>query len=733
MIVESEMSLKEALQEYFGFDAFKGNQETIIESLLSGKDTFVIMPTGGGKSLCYQLPAMMLEGTAIIVSPLIALMKNQVDLVRSYSSNNDIAHFLNSSLRRQEIKKVKQDITNGSTKMLYVAPETLRKEENIEFFKGIRVSFVAVDEAHCISEWGHDFRPEYRQIHNMIEAINDDIPIIALTATATPKVQSDIKKNLDLDEPNIFISSFNRPNLYYEVRPKRSRDHAIRQIVKYVKENPNKSGIIYCLNRKTTEDIAKILTINGIRAGAYHAGMDAQVRPEIQDRFLMEDYQVIVATIAFGMGIDKPDVRFVIHFDIPKSIENYYQETGRAGRDGLEGKCIAFYSYKDIEKLEKFMRDKPLAEREMGAQLLAETAAYAEASVCRRKFLLFYFGEDYLQENCGQCDNCLKPKEKIEGKEYIRHALMMIRAVNENHAIPYLVDLLLGKRTTENQNYRHDKLELFGVGKEKDDHFWNSVLRQCLLHEFVYKDIEQYGLIRLTEKGKVFIGKPRSVMISLNHDFDADTSDVDLDNAAGKSVLDPALFEMLVKLRDEVAKEQKLPPYVIFSENSLEEMATMYPCTLEELSKISGVSHGKAVKFGKKFVAFIKDYVDENEIEKPSEFVMKQVANKSAFKVQIIQYIDKKMPLPDIARSIGLKFPDLIDEIETIVSSGTRLSLNYYLDDIIEPDLREEVHDYFLAMRTPDLRSAFSELKDEGLDFEELRLLHIQFMSELGN
>ena len=729
----SQMSLKEALQEYFGFDGFKGNQEEIIESLMSGKDTFVIMPTGGGKSLCYQLPAIMMEGTAIIVSPLIALMKNQVDLVRSYSSNNDIAHFLNSSLNRQQIKKVKADITSGRTKMLYVAPETLKKEENIEFFQGIKVSFVGVDEAHCISEWGHDFRPEYRQIRNMIETINDDIPIIALTATATPKVQSDIKKNLDMDEPNVFISSFNRPNLYYEIRPKRSRDHAIKQIVRYIKENPRKSGIVYCLNRKSTEEIAKVLNINGIKAGAYHAGMDAQTRPEVQDKFLMEDHQVIVATIAFGMGIDKPDVRFVIHFDIPKSIENYYQETGRGGRDGLEGKCIAFYSYKDIEKLEKFMRDKPLSEREMGAQLLAETAAYAETSVCRRKFLLFYFGEDYPSENCGSCDNCLKPKEKIEGRDYLQNALKVITAVNENYTIPYLVDLLVGKKNTENQNYRHDKLEVFGIGKEKDDHFWNSVLRQCLLNEFVYKDIEQYGLIRLTDKGKDFILHPKSVMISLNHDYEADTSDVDMDNAAGKSVLDPLLMDMLVSLRDRVAKDAGLPPYVIFSENSLEEMATMYPTTADEMIKISGVSKGKFEKYGKDFMELIGEYVEENEIEKPSEFVMKQVVNKSAHKVKIIQFIDKKMPLPDIARSINLNFPDFVDEIETSVSSGTKLSLGYYLDDIIEADLQEEVHDYFLNMKTLDLREAFNDLKDEGLNFEELRLLHIKFMSEIAN
>ncbi|HRF76537.1 MAG TPA: RecQ family ATP-dependent DNA helicase, partial [Chitinophagales bacterium] len=536
-----------------------------------------------------------------------------------------------------------------------------------------------------------------------------------------------------LENPNVFMSSFNRPNLYYEIRPKRSKEFAIKQIVKYIKENPRKSGIVYCLNRKSTEDIAKVLNINGIRAGAYHAGMDAQTRPEVQDKFLMEDYQVIVATIAFGMGIDKPDVRFVIHFDIPKSIENYYQETGRAGRDGLEGRCIAFYSYKDIEKLEKFMRDKPLSEREMGAQLLAETAAYAETSVCRRRFLLFYFGEEYDRDNCGCCDNCLKPKEKIEGRDYVQNALRVVDFVKENHHIPYLVDLLTGKKTTENQNYNHDKIELFGVGKEKDDHFWNSILRQCLLNEFILKDIEQYGVIKLTEKGREFIKKPKSVMISLNHDYEADTSDVDMENNASKSVLDPVLMDMLTKLRDKIAKDAKMPPYVIYSENSLEEMATMYPTTMDEIVKISGVSKGKADKYGKQFIDLIAQYVEENEIEKPSEFVMKQVVNKSAHKVKIIQFIDKKMPLPDIAKNIGLNFPDFIDEIETIVTSGTKLSLNYYLNDLIEQDLQEEVHDYFLEMASPDLKTAFNDLKDEGLSFEELRLLHIKFMSEMAN
>ncbi|MBC8045981.1 MAG: DNA helicase RecQ [Fimbriimonadaceae bacterium] len=733
MQIETDMSLKESLQEYFGFDGFKGKQEEIITSLLSGNDTFVIMPTGGGKSLCYQLPAVLSEGTAIIISPLIALMKNQVDLVRSYSSNNDIAHFLNSTLNRQTIKKVKADITSGKTKMLYVAPETLKKEENIEFFKGIKISFIAVDEAHCISEWGHDFRPEYRQIKNMLDTINERIPIIALTATATPKVQSDIKKNLGLNEPNIFISSFNRPNLYYEIRPKRTRDFAIKQIVKYIKENGKKSGIVYCLNRKSTEDIAKVLNINGIKAGAYHAGMESAERTDVQDRFLMEDYQVIVATIAFGMGIDKPDVRFVIHFDIPKSIENYYQETGRGGRDGLEGKCIAFYSYKDIEKLEKFMRDKPLSEREMGAQLLAETAAYAEASVCRRRFLLHYFGEEYPQDNCGSCDNCLKPKERIEGKDFIQAALKVVAGVNENNPIPYLVDMLLGKHTTEIQNYRHDNLDVFGIGKEKDDHFWNSILRQCLLNHFVYKDIEQYGLIKLTDEGRKFIDKPKSVMVSLNHDFESDTSDIEMENTGGKSVLDPQLFEMLSSIREKVAKEHKLPPYVVFSENSLEEMATMYPTTMEELIKISGVSKGKADRFGEKFIEVIDQYVEENEIEKPSEFVMKQVANKSVHKIYIIQNIDKKLPLEEIAKMRGMKFIELIDEIETIVSSGTRLNLDYYLNDIIEEDLQDEVFDYFRGTVAFDKDKAFNELKEEGLSAEEIQLLHVKFLSEVAN
>ncbi|HET8963878.1 MAG TPA: RecQ family ATP-dependent DNA helicase, partial [Chitinophagales bacterium] len=705
----------------------------IIKTLLAGNDTFVIMPTGGGKSLCYQLPAILSDGTAIIISPLIALMKNQVDLVRSYSNNNDIAHFLNSTLNRATIKKVKSDITSGLTKMLFVAPETLRKEENIEFFKGIKVSFVAVDEAHCISEWGHDFRPEYRQIRNMIETINEKIPIIALTATATPKVQSDIKKNLDLQNPVVFISSFNRSNLYYEIRPKRSKEIAIKQIVKYAKEHARKSGIIYCLNRKTTEDIAKVLNVNGVKAAPYHAGLDAAVRTDVQDKFLMEDVTVIVATIAFGMGIDKPDVRFVIHFDIPKSIENYYQETGRSGRDGLEGRCIAFYSYKDIEKLEKFMRDKPLSEREMGAQLLAETAAYAETSVCRRKFLLHYFGEDYLKENCGSCDNCLKPKEKIEGKDFIQKALQVIKALKENYGIPYLVDMMMGKKTTEILNYGHDKQEMFGSGKEKDDHFWNSIFRQCLLNQLVYKDIEQYGLIKLTDEGKKFIKTPKSMMISLNHDYETDTSDVELDSGGAKSVLDPVMFDLLLKIRDSIAKSQKLPPYVIFSENSLEEMATMYPCTLEELTKVSGVSKGKAEKFGKELVAAISQYVEDNEIERPTDFMtMKIMANKSADKIHIIQSIDKKLSLEEISRMRGITMVNLITEIESIVSSGTKLNLNYYIDDIIEEDLQEDVFDYFRSLQKLDLNQAFHDLKEEGLSFEEIQLLHIKFMSEVA-
>jgi len=733
-MLTSELSIKEALQEYFGFNAFKGNQEKIIQSLLQGNDTFVIMPTGGGKSLCYQLPAIMMEGCAIIISPLIALMKNQVDLVRSYSNNDDIAHFLNSTLSRSTIKQVKADITSGKTKMLYVAPETLKKEENLEFFRGIKVSFIGVDEAHCISEWGHDFRPEYRQIKNMIAQIDKKIPIIALTATATPKVQSDIKKNLELEKPNVFMSSFNRANLYYEIRPKLTREQTINQIIKYVQENQGKSGIVYCLNRKSTEEIAELLSVNGIKAVPYHAGMESATRSKVQDQFLMEDMHVIVATIAFGMGIDKPDVRFVIHFDIPKSIENYYQETGRAGRDGLEGKCIAFYSYKDIEKLEKFMRDKPLAEREMGSQLLAETAAYAETSVCRRRFLLHYFGEQYDKENCGSCDNCLNPKEKTEGKDYVMMALKTAVAVNENYGIPYLVDLLTGKRTTEIGNYKHDKLDLFGVGKEKDAHFWNSVLRQCLLSSLVYKDIEQYGLIKLTDAGRAFLKKPKSIKISLNHDYISQAADVQTQVSVGKSVLDPVLFDMLKKIRESVAKEQTLPPYVIFSEASLEEMSTTYPCNLDELSKVSGVSKGKANKYGLRFASAIKKYVEENDIDRPNDFnTLKQVANKSVHKIHIIQNIDKKLPLDEIARMRGMKFVELIDEIETIVSSGTKLNLDYYLNEIIEEDLQEEVMDYFREMESGDLNEAYNELKEEGLSFEEVQLMHVKFMSEVAN
>jgi ATP-dependent DNA helicase RecQ len=727
---DGSYDLKAGLQEYFGFEKFKGEQEQIIQSVMDGRDTFVIMPTGGGKSLCYQLPAIMLKGTAIIISPLIALMKNQVDQIRGYSSNDNIAHFLNSSLTKAQAKTVKKDLVTGVTKMLYVAPETLTKEENIEFLSELEISFVAVDEAHCISEWGHDFRPEYRKIKGMIETMGHRIPVMALTATATPKVQSDILKNLDMNEPDIFISSFNRPNLYYEVRPKGKKEATLKQIVKFVKSMSGKSGIIYVLSRKSTEEIAEFLTVNGVRAAAYHAGLDATTRSQRQDQFLMEDIDVIVATIAFGMGIDKPDVRFVIHYNIPKSLENYYQETGRGGRDGLEGKCIAFYNYNDIVKLEKFMRDKSQSEREMGGHLLMETVAYAETSVCRRRFLLHYFGEKYEDENCGKCDNCLHPKEQMEGKDYLKLLVQVVEAVHESFTIDYIVDILVGNKHNQVTMFRHDELQLFGQGKDHDAHFWNSVLRQALLNNLIVKDIENYGVIRLSEKGRNFLKKPHSVMISINHDFD-DMEDPEPEG--GTSALDPALLNMLKELRKQVAKEKKLPPFVLFQDPSLEDMATQYPTTVDELSRIMGVSRGKAVKYGKPFIEMISTYVDENEIEKPSEMVVKSIVNKSGVKVYIIQNIDKKIPLETIASNKGMKMDQLLEEMESIVSSGTRLNLDYYITDFIEEDRQREVYDYFRTAHSDSLHEAIEELGKDNYSMEEIQLMRIKFMSEIAH
>jgi ATP-dependent DNA helicase RecQ len=725
-------SLHDALKEHFGFDRFKGNQEKIIESVLAGKDTFVIMPTGGGKSLCYQLPALMSKGTAIIISPLIALMKNQVDQIRSYSSKDHVAHFLNSSLSRAQQKKVKTDLTNGVTKMLYVAPETLTKEENIQFFSDMDVSFVAVDEAHCISEWGHDFRPEYRKIREMIDLIGEKIPIVALTATATPKVQSDIVKNLGLKKPNIFISSFNRENLYYEVRQKGKKEAALKSIIKFIKQHQGKSGIIYVLSRKSTEELAEFLNVNGVKAAAYHAGLDAGVRSSRQDQFLMEDIDVIVATIAFGMGIDKPDVRFVIHYNMPKSLENYYQETGRGGRDGLEGNCIAFFSYADMTKLEKFMRDKNNSEREMGGHLIDETVAYAESSVCRRKFLLNYFGERYEKENCGHCDNCLHPKEKTEAQDEVKLMLETIEAVHESFPIDYIIHVITGKANQQISMFKHDELELFGEGKEKDEPYWRAVYRSALLEDLLIKDIENYGVIKLSEKGKKFLKKPHSMMVSINHDYDA-TPDEDAGGSGGTAALDNLLLKLLQELRKDVAKKNNLPPFVIFQDPSLEDMATQYPTSIDELAQISGVSRGKIDRYGKPFIELIKKYVDENEIERPTEMLVKSVINKSVMKVYIIQQIDKKLSLENIASAKGMSFYDLLDELESIVSSGTRINIDYYINDIMEPDTQQEIFDYFRTAKSDSLKDAMDELGKDTFTEEEVRLVRLKFMSVMAN
>jgi ATP-dependent DNA helicase RecQ len=734
-MVNLEMSIPEGLKKYFGFEKFKGNQEKIIESVLAGKDTFVIMPTGGGKSLCYQLPALMTNGTAIIISPLIALMKNQVDLIRSYSSMDSIAHFLNSSLNKQQIKQVKDDITEGKTKILYVAPESLVKEENIEFLKSIKISFVAVDEAHCISEWGHDFRPEYRKIRKMVDGIDYTIPIMALTATATPKVQGDIVKTLHMQDPQIFISSFLRENLSYEIRPKLGKENTIKDIIKYIKQEGGRCGIIYCLSRKSTEEIAEILRVNGLRAESYHAGLEGNLRTSRQDEFLMEEIDVIVATIAFGMGIDKPDVRFVIHYDIPKSLENYYQETGRAGRDGLKGHCIAYYSQKDIDKLEKFMRDKPVAEREIGAQHLMEVEAFVETGECRKKFILHYFGEE-LKEPCGKCDNCLKPKEKREAKQDIVLTIQAIKEVNELATINYIINLLMGKKTKEITGFGHDKLSTFGKGAENDELYWNSVIRKALIECYIRKDIEQFGLLKINPEGLEFIKNPKDTFVRINHVFtgtDSDDDDISTGNNQKSNAMDPVLMDMLQNLRKSYAKKVNLPPYVIFQDPSLEDMATQYPITMEELAKISGVSQGKALRYGKEFLQLIEKYVEENEIERPSDFVMRSVANKSAQKIFIIQNIDKKIPLEEIARSKNMTMEEVLVEIESIINSGTKVNLNYYLNEIMDEEIQGIISDYFMESETDSLEVAFKELEEEDIEMKEIRLMRIKFLSDMAN
>lgn len=725
--MKEDLKLKTALKEYFGFDTFKSNQEAIIKSLLEGKNVFVLMPTGGGKSLCYQLPSLIMEGTAIVISPLIALMKNQVDTIRHMSQHDGVAHFINSSLTRSQVEKVKDDIKAGITKLLYVAPESLTKESNIDFLKTIKISFYAVDEAHCISEWGHDFRPEYRKIRPIINNIGN-APVIALTATATEKVATDIRKNLGIMDAVTYKSSFNRPNLYYEIRPK-TKD-IDRDIIKFIKQRPECSGIIYCLSRKKVEELAEILRANGIKAEAYHAGMDSATRSKTQDDFLMERINVIVATIAFGMGIDKPDVRFVIHYNIPKSLEGYYQETGRAGRDGGEGRCIAFYSRKDLKKLEKFMEGKPVAEQDIGRQLLKETAAYAESSLCRRKLLLHYFGENYDKDNCGNCDNCLHPKEKVEAKKELLKVLEVILATKENFRDDYIKDVLLGNRTEDVSDYHHDELECFGCCEETDERVLNAVIRQALISGYLEKDVNNYGVLKVTDKGHDFIKKPQSFEITEDRDFEEE-AEAEMQEESILAV-DPGLFKMLKELRKKLSKDLDVPPYVIFQDNSLEAMATFYPQNIEELQNMPGVGSGKAKRYGKEFCELIKKHCIENEIERPEDLRIRTVADKSKKKISIIHSIDRKVALDDIAVANGIEFDELLDEIEAIVYSGTKINIDYFINDVIDDDIVDDIYQYFRESETDDLDVALDEL---GADYteEEIRLVRIKFISEMAN
>jgi len=723
-------ALATQLKKNFGFDNFKGTQEAIIQNVLDGNDTFVLMPTGGGKSLCYQLPSLMMEGTAIVISPLIALMKNQVDAMRNFSEEDGIAHFINSSLSRQAIDLVKADILSGKTKLLYVAPESLTKEENIEFLKQLKISFYAVDEAHCISEWGHDFRPEYRRIRPIINEIGA-APLIALTATATPKVQHDIQKNLGMLNAQVFKSSFNRANLYYEVRPK--TDTVDKDIIKYIRSQAGKSGIIYCLSRKKVEELALTLQVNGISALAYHAGMETAVRSENQDRFLMEKVDVIVATIAFGMGIDKPDVRYVLHYDMPKSLEGYYQETGRGGRDGGEGQCIAFYAYKDLDKLRKFMQGKPVAEQEIGNQLLLETQAYAESSVCRRKLLLHYFGEEYTQENCGCCDNCMKPRKFIEGQELLSLALETVLILKEKFKAEHIVDILKGNDTSAVKSYQHDDLENFGSASDEDERLLHAVIRQAMIAGFLSKDIETYGLLKLTARGKAYLKKPKSFPIVKDNEFDDDDEDSTARIAGGTCAADDVLFSILKDLRKKLSKKLDVPPFIIFQDPSLEAMATSYPITMEELQNIPGVGAGKAKRYGEEFLKVIREHVKENEIVRPEDLRVRTVANKSKIKVSIIQAIDRKIALDDIALSKGLDITELLDEIEAIVYSGTKINIDYFLDEVMDPDRVDEIFDYFHSAETDKIDSALNALGENEYSETEVRLIRIKFLSEIGN